>query len=376
MPEDKELLFEGFSLLVKPASADCNLACQYCFYMPKQQLYPGITRMNAETLEQMIAQYLDVAGPVATLAWQGGEPTLMGLDFYKTAVALEQQYKKDGQQVNNAFQTNSILLDDDWAEFFAENNFLIGISMDGRARFHDIYRKDRGGNPTHDKVLRAVRLLERHGVEFNILTVVNDVNAKKPEALFNYFFDMGIRYMQFIPCLETDEHGNIAPFSVSPDDYGEFLCRMFDKWYNMGQPECYIRDFDELMIYYVTGRHPSCTCSPFCNSTVVVEYNGDIYPCDFFVEPQWYLGNINDKPLKELLLSDKYEAFRNGKQPIADECQNCEYLSMCWGGCRKFYQSECGVTQHRTYYCDAYKRFYKYSQSRFERLAAKWKEAR
>lgn len=371
---NSELMLQGISLLIKPASADCNLACRYCFYAPKQQLYPGKNRMSLDLLEKVISQYMGVAGPVATLCWQGGEPTLMGLDFYKKAVELEKRYERADQQVNNAFQTNGILLDDNWARFFADNSFLVGISIDGRARLHDQYRKDHAGNATHDRVLKSVRLLQRYNVDFNVLTVVNDINVKKPEALFNYFLDLGITYMQFIPCLELETDGRAAPFSVSPEDYGEFLCRLFDKWYNMGQPACYIRDFDELLIYYVTGRHPSCTCSPLCNSTVVIEHNGDIYPCDFFVEPQWLLGNVNEKPLVELLLSDKYKAFRNGKQELADECRRCKYLPLCWGGCRKFRWDGYGNPIQRSYYCDAYKRFYEYSQKRFEHLASHWKE--
>lgn len=360
---------DNISLLIKPASADCNLACEYCFYMPKQELYPGKTRMDYDTLELLIRDYLAMSGSSPTLCWQGGEPTLMGLDFYKRVAELEKQYMRDDQRINHAFQTNGILLDEKWAEFLASENYLVGLSIDGRRRLHDIYRKDRKGNGTHDKVERTVKLFQQYGVEFNVLTVVNDQNVKKPEALFNYFMDLGIYYMQFIPCLEVI-NGQIAPFSAPIKEYGEFLCRIFDKWYNMGNPACYIRDFDEMLVYYSTNRHPSCTNSPFCNSTIVIEHNGDVYPCDFFVEPEWKLGNIKEKSLADMILSDKYKSFRASKQDIDEECLSCEYLNMCWGGCKKLRWNEYGERIKHSYYCQAYKQFYKYSEKYFKQLAA------
>jgi len=267
--------------------------------------------MSIKILERIIARFLDIAGPEAWLCWQGGEPTLMGLDFYLRAVEFEKHYKKKGQRVYNALQTNGLLLDKKWAEFLRDNNFLLGISIDGPAKFHDAYRITKGGEPTHLLIMEKIKLLQRYNVQFNALAVLTDKNGREPEALFEFFQDTGINYMQFIPCLEVNERGDgLASFSINPDIYGDFLCRMFDKWYNDGAPFCYVRDYEEWFIDYVHGTHPSCTFTPYCGGSLVVEYNGNVYPCDFFVQPQWLLGSINQTSLSNLLNGDLYRKFK------------------------------------------------------------------
>jgi len=359
----------ALSLLVKPANADCNLACRYCFYTPKQKLYEGKRRMSIKTLERMIAQFLGIGSPEAWLSWQGGEPTLMGLDFYLKAIELENHYKKKGQRVYNTFQTNGLLLDERWAEFLRDNNFLVGISIDGPAKFHNAYRMTKQGKPTYSLVLEKIKLLQQYGVEFNTLTVVTDKNGKEPEVLFNFFRDQGINYMQFIPCLEVNKKGDgLAPFSVDANTYGDFLCRMFDKWYNNGTPFCYIRDYEEWFIGYVYGVHPSCAFAPYGGGALVVEHNGDVYPCDFFVTPQWLLGNINNVSLEHILSSDLYQKFRLRKQDLDECCLGCRWLKFCWGGCCKFRLNEKAQPIKHSYYCSAYQRFFEYSHDKFVRL--------
>ena len=361
----------ALSLLVKPANADCNIACRYCFYTPKKRLFPGKTRMSIKILERMIAQFLDVASSEAWLSWQGGEPTLMGLDFYLRAIEFEKRYKKKEQRVYNAFQTNSLLLDEKWAKFFRDNNFLVGVSIDGPAKFHDIYRLTKGGEPTHSLVMEKIKLLQQYNVQFNALTVLTDKNGKEPETLFEFFQDKGINYMQFIPCLEANQgRDGLASFSINPDIYGDFLCRMFDKWYDNGAPFCYIREYEEWFIGYVYGTHPSCAFTPYCGGSLVVEYNGNVYPCDFFVQPQWLLGNINQTPLSHLLSGDLYQEFRLRKQNLDKQCLNCKWLKSCWGGCYKFRLNEKGRFIKRNYYCPAYRRFFGYSYDKFARLKA------
>lgn len=361
------MIREDLTLLIKPASAECNLGCKYCFYSPKESLYQDKhKRMSLDILEVTIKKALDIAKNV-TFAWQGGEPTLMGLPFYKKAVEFQERYRKEDQSINNAFQTNGILLDEDWAIFFRENNFLVGLSMDGPSSLHDEYRVTKDGKPTHHLVLSKLKLLQEYQVSFNILTVVNDKNSRKPEALFKYFRELKIEYMQFIPCLERDKDGKIASFSVDPNSYGNFLCIMFDRWYNNGKPECYIREYEEWLIAYAYGVNP-CMFKPYCEGALVIEYNGDIYPCDFFVEPEWLLGNIKEVTLEEVINTETYKRFRERKHTLDERCTRCKFLELCWGGCPKFRINKRGEYTNYSYYCNSYQKFFTYADRYFKSL--------
>jgi len=321
--------------------------------------------MSIETLEILISRALEIAGEV-TFSWQGGEPTLMGLSSYERVTELQKKYKKNGQKITNTFQTNGILLDESWAEFFKKNSFLVGLSMDGPYNIHDEYRVTKNGDPTHHLVLRKIKLLQRYNVEFNILAVVTDKNSKKPEALFKYFQDLGVKYMQFIPCLEKDKNG-IAPFSVDPNSYGNFLCSMFDRWYNKGTPSCYIREYEEWLIAYAYRVNP-CMFSPYCQGALVIEHNGDIYPCDFFVEPKWLLGNIKRDSLEDTLSSKLYKDFKERKQNLDNRCKNCKWLRLCWGGCPKFRIDKRGKEINYSYFCLSYQKFFEHSDRYFKNL--------
>jgi len=355
------------TLLIKPTSAECNLGCKYCFYSPKENLYQDKDkRMSSDILEITVKKALDIAENI-TFCWQGGEPTLMGLPFYKRVVELQKRYKKDDQSISNAFQTNGVLLNEDWALFFRENNFLVGLSVDGPSSVHDEYRITKDGKPTHHLVLSKLKLLQGYNVAFNILTVVNDKNSKKPESLFKYFRELGVEYMQFIPCLEKGREGKIASFSVDPNSYGNFLCTMFDKWYNNGKPECYIREYEEWLIAYAYGINP-CMFKPYCEGALVIEYNGDIYPCDFFVEPEWFLGNIKKVSLEEVLNSEPYRKFKERKHMVDERCIKCKFLNLCWGGCPKFRINKKGEAINYSYYCNSYQRFFAYADRYFKSL--------
>ncbi|MBC7321228.1 anaerobic sulfatase maturase [bacterium] len=355
------------TILVKPTSAQCNLGCKYCFYSPKENLYQETyKRMDLDVLEIMIKKVLEI-GENITFCWQGGEPTLMGLPFYKMVIKYQEKYRKDGQRINNAFQTNGILIDEEWAEFFKENNFLVGLSIDGPSNLHDEYRLTKDGKPTHHIVLSKLKLLQRYKVDFNILTVVNDKNSKKPEALFRYFRELGVEYMQFIPCLEKDKDGKIAGFSVDPVSYGNFLCIMFDKWYNNGKPECYIREYEEWLIAYAYGVNP-CMFKPYCEGALVIEYNGDVYPCDFFVEPEWYLGNIREDSLEDIYNGGLYRRFSERKHIVDERCLKCKWLNLCWGGCPKFRIDKKGKHINYSYYCSSYQKFFNYADKYFKSL--------
>ena len=273
-----------FTLLIKPSGSDCNLDCSYCFYKNRSpDVGTGRQRMTEQVLEKLIKDYLRPGFPVAGFAWQGGEPTLMGLDFYKKAVELQKKYASPNQQVSNSLQTNAILLDEKWCQFLHDNNFLVGISIDGPACFHDYYRIDHAGKGTFDKVISAIEICREYKVEFNVLVLLNNKNVEHPDELFDFFIKKGIGYLQFIPCVEIDPVTNkIAQFSISPAQYGKFLCRLFDRWADYGPTKLSIRDFESILSFCLTGRGTLCTFDRQCSQYIVVEHNGDCFPCDFF----------------------------------------------------------------------------------------------
>ena len=358
-----------FSVLVKPVSSDCNLSCEYCFYSSKgEELYPAIQvhRMNSKVLRELISQLMVLSWDRASFCWQGGEPTLAGLDFYKEVLKYQSLFSIPGQIVENSLQTNGTLIDERWARFLAEHNFLVGVSLDGPPEFHDYYRKDRSGNPSYERVMRGIEWLKRFNVNFNILVLLNQHNVKHPKELYRFFIDQGFRYLQFIPCVEKDpDTGRIASYSITPEQYGRFLCEVFDEWIAPGVPEVYIRDFDELLILYVTGEAPSCVFSRECGKYVVVEFNGDVYACDFFVEPRWFLGNLMKQPLEEIVKSERFLEFKKLKSKLALNCGECRWIRYCNAGCPKHW-IQLGLDHN--YFCSAYKMFFEHSHQKFLEL--------
>jgi uncharacterized protein len=337
----------SFLVMAKPAGARCNLDCAYCFFLKKETLYPGSRfRMSDEVMEQYVRQTIAAQqGPQVTIAWQGGEPTLMGLDFYRRAMVVEKKYAKPGQTIENTFQTNGILLDDAWCEFLCENQFLVGISLDGPRSLHDAYRRDKGGQPTFDRVVRAVRRMQEHQVEFNVLCTVNAVNCRQPLDVYRFFRDeLGARYLQFIPIVEKEEEGReagdegvkITDRSVSPEQYGRFLIEIFDEWVRRDVGSTFVPFFDAVLASYVYGRSSLCVLRPACGDALALEHNGDLYSCDHFVEPNHRLGNILETPLAELAWSEKQRAFGQAKSAaLPRACRECKWLFTCHGECPK-----------------------------------------
>lgn len=357
------------SLLVKPASGDCNLHCAYCFYHdrptdPYRQR--GRHRMGAKVLDALIQQGMRLGPQHAVFGWQGGEPTLAGLGFFKRAVELQKQYGTSGQSVSNGIQTNGLLLDPEWARFLREYSFLVGVSLDGPAAYHDHYRTYVDGSPTHQEVLRTLHMLARQDVEFNVLAVVNRLTADHGAEIYEYFLSQGFYYMQFIPCVEIDPStGELADFAVESEQFGDFLCQVFDRWYNGGNPEASVRDFEAILAVYLGQEAPLCCYQEQCGSYLVVEYNGNVYPCDFLVERGRYLGNLLDTSLQELFESPALVRFAAEKAIPRRECQTCAWLSFCNQGCPRFLNIE---GQHRHHLCRAYRRFYAHSQAGFMHL--------
>ena len=357
---------DDLSLLIKPVSADCNMRCRYCFYQRTTDPYRSEERhiMDDMTLKTMISQYMKSAGRCASFGWQGGEPLLAGIGFFKRVVAYQQAYGLSGQLVGNNLQTNGLLIDEAWAKFFRQYNFFIGVSLDGPEEVHNRYRHSANGNDGFQRTLKGIRTLRDHRVEFSILSVINDVTAKKPAELYDFFIRNGLDRLQFIPCLEINgETGKVQDYSVTVQDYRDFLCTLFDLWYNHGRPVASIRLFENILAIYL-GRDPEiCAFKDRCGSYRVVEYNGDVYPCDFFVEDQWMLGNLLDTPIHDLLKKRKSREFNSRKMEGSPVCKPCEWNFICHFGCQHY-----RLSAEKNYFCDAYRQFFQYTRRRFETL--------
>ena len=364
-------------LLIKPSGADCNLRCEYCFYLEKAALYPQqrTHRMSNEVLREMVRQMMSGRLAQVGFSWQGGEPTLLGLDFFRRAVEYQQQFGHSGQVVANSLQTNGILINDEWSEFFARYHFLIGLSLDGPPDVHNYYRRSADGRESHQYALRAIRPMRKHGVEFNILSVVNDHSAQHAARIYQYFREQDLCFLQFISCVERDPRtGGPTPFSVSPEAYGDFLCALFDEWkkdFRDGFPTVSERTFDGLLHTYVGQPSPTCVFMETCGDYVVVEHSGDVYSCDFFVEPSCHLGNLLERELGLLAASPKQIEFGERKADLPPECQSCRWLRHCHGGCPKD-RRVVPATEGRNYLCPAYKQFFAHSESTFIELRDRW----
>jgi len=364
-------------MLVKPAGPDCNLACEYCFYREKEQLFSNRkTRMSESVLEAMIVQLLAQPVKQVTIGWQGGEPTLMGIRFFQKAVALMEKYGR-GQSVGNGLQTNGLLIDRQWAEFFRKYHFLIGLSIDGPEHVHDRFRQNRIGRGSWHRAVGAAKLLLDQGVEVNALTVVNDYSVQFPEEIYTFLKSLGLNFMQFIPCVEADRQdlARAAPFSVSGVKYGDFLCKLFDLWladFSDEKPTTSIRFFEALLFKYAGFPPTECTLLEECASYLVVEHTGDVYPCDFFVEPEWKLGNLLESPLDALLNSPGKVEFGQLKAKLPQDCLNCEWKGLCRGGCTKDRLRD-PVSEGQNHFCEAYRIFFPYADSRLRKLVETWK---
>jgi uncharacterized protein len=368
------------NILVKPAGPDCNMACSYCFYSCKQELFrsTAVHRMSEEVLTELIRQFMEQSGPEVSITWQGGEPTLMGLDFFRKAAALEERFGKR-KTIGNGMQTNGLLIDKEWASFFKRYSFLVGLSIDGPEHIHDHYRRRHGGQPTWRTICDSAKLMLDSGVSVNALTVVNDYSARFPDDIYAFHKEIGLNYMQFIPCLEPDpvRAGCTAPFSVTPEAYGDFLCRIFDLWLNDfrdGRQTTSVRFFESLLFSYAGFPPAECTLSPECGSYVVVEHNGDVFACDFFVEENSRLGNIMHGSLDAMLNSEKQLAFGRMKSDLPPLCEGCTWLAVCRGGCPKD-RLPCADSGRLNYLCRAFKRFFSHADSGFRHLVDEWRQS-
>lgn len=396
-PRSASLVRVPFSLITKPTGAACNLDCSYCFFLSKEVLWGGDSqRMSQETLERFIRSYLDAQpdGPV-TIGWQGGEPTMRGLGFFEEAVRLSDLYRRPGQQVQHAIQTNGTLLDDEWGEFLSANDVLVGLSVDGPAELHDRYRVNKAGRGSYDLVRRGWEVLQRHHVETNILCTVNAANAEHPLEVYRHFRDdMGARFVQFIPIVERVEAGHeaeaergyrdadgthvlyrqagtrVTSRTVDPRAWGRFMTTIFDEWVSRDIGEVFVQHFD-VMLGALFGQYSLCVHSPECGNAIAMEHTGDVYSCDHYVEPGYRLGNIATDSFTTLLASPEQRTFgRDKRTTLPTQCRECPVRWVCNGGCPKDrFATTADGEPGLNYLCDGYYQMFTHAWPAMTRMA-------
>jgi len=359
-----------FDLLIKPVSFDCNMACEYCFYRRAEELYgAGPHRMNEAVLEAMVGQLLACRFPHSSFCWQGGEPMAAGLPFFRRVVATQMRLGRSGQVVANAIQTNGTLIDGAWASFFRRYRFFVGVSLDGPREIHEVYRRTADGRSTFDRTMTGIAELRRRDVAFNILCVVSDANVERGGEVLRFFLEQGLRHVQFIPCVEGDGSGQVRPFSVDGEAYGNFLCEVFDEWLKCEEPRPCVRLFDALVEARVLGRPRFCILANRCDAYLLVEHNGDVYPCDFFARREWRLGSVLETPLTELHGCTLRKRFSAQKTAAHRACADCRWWSICHGGCVKDRVHLGGPSTARTPLCAGLRRFFDRAMPECDRLA-------
>jgi len=364
-----------FQVFVKPIGASCNLDCRYCYYLEKQQLYPkgAPLRMSDDLLERYIAQHIE-ACPVPTVlfSWHGGEPTLLGIDYFRRIVELQRRHRIPGREIVNDIQTNGTLLDGDWCRFLASEGFYVGLSLDGPAELHDAHRVTKGGNPTHAQAVNGLRLLQRFGIHCDVLCVVHAGNVDHPGAVYGFFKDAGIRHLVFIPLVMRTDDGATTPETVTAQAYGTFLCAILDEWIRTDIGRINVLNFEEAARPEQGAEHALCVHRRTCGELPVLEHDGSFYSCDHYVDRGHYLGNIREHSLVEVLESAAQRAFGQAKvDSLPRTCRQCDVLEYCNGGCPKdrFARTPDGEPGSN-YLCAGYKRFFSHARPYMRRLAA------
>lgn len=368
----------AFSTMVKPIGSACNLDCNYCYYRDKSEIYNGkMPLMSEQLLEEYIKQYLQGASQKqVSFCWHGGEPLMAGLPFYRKAIEIQQKYCGD-KEIENTLQTNGILLNEEWCRFFRDNNFLIGVSLDGPQDIHDAFRRDCGGAPTYAKVMAAVELMARTGVEYNILTTVNSRSEERGTEVYKFLRSLG-NFIQFLPVVEyvrmrdgkrplivsPDEEDAVeAPWSVSAAGYGRFMCEVFDEWIKYDVGKYFVQLFDVTLANWCGVQPGLCSFCETCGDGLLVEHNGDVYSCDHFVYPEYCLGNITEKTLAAMYSSDDQQAFgRDKREALPMECKRCNYYFLCRGECPKHrFEYAANGEPYKNVLCEGYKMFFRHS---------------
>ncbi|MBW1965554.1 MAG: anaerobic sulfatase maturase [Deltaproteobacteria bacterium] len=374
---------QGIHILAKPIGPRCNLDCEYCFYLEKQALFPKGEDyvMSDEVLRAYINKYITLQPtPVVGFVWQGGEPTLLGLDFYKRVIELQRPFTGK-KEITNSLQTNGILLDDEWCAFLKENDFLVGLSLDGPKDIHDRYRKDRGGKGSYDKVMRGMDLLHKHGVEFNVMATVARETAYKPLEVYRFFKEQGVEFIQFTPVIERiagpdekqlglklagpssmakGENAAVTEWSVDPEQYGDFLITVLDEWVRNDVGTTNVMNFEWALNAWIGNSSPVCQHAHSCGKTIMLEHNGDIYACDHSMYPEYKLGNIVDENPVEMAERSIDKGFGVKDANLPNRCMECNVLKACWGGCPKHRFARTYNDEPLYYLCEGYKKYLLY----------------
>lgn len=380
-----------FSIMSKPIGPRCNIDCTYCYYLEKEKLFPKEKkfRMTPDVLESYIRQLIETSVEAGMqeipFAWQGGEPTMLGVDYFRQIVSLQKQYAPEGVKITNALQTNGVLLNDEWGGFLRDEGFLVGISIDGPKKVHDRYRRDRAGRPTFDAVMRGLEVLQRNEVEHNALTTVHRANGGKGREIYRFLKGLGIDFMQFIPIAERSRDGELAAapqvdqdpgnavtaWSVSPRVYGKFLCDVFDTWFARDIGKVFVQFFDVQLGLWM-GRHSSlCIFAETCGNALAIEHDGSLYSCDHYVYPEYRLGKITETPMRDLIWTERQREFGHDKaSKLTRQCNSCSYRFACNGGCPKqrFAMAKDGEDGHN-YFCESYTMFFRHAGPRLQDMA-------
>ncbi|MEN8153095.1 MAG: anaerobic sulfatase-maturation protein [Acidobacteriota bacterium] len=386
---------EAFNVIAKPSGSTCNLNCTYCYYLEKKNLYPSTSDfvMTEDLLEVFTRQYIqEQNAETITFTWQGGEPTLLGLKFFQKAIELQNKYA-NGKKIANVFQTNGTLLTDDWCNFFSDNNILVGVSIDGPEKLHDFYRPDKSGRPTFREVMRGIELLHKYKVDFNTLSMVNDLTSQYPLEVYQFLKEIGDGFLQFIPIVERrskreeklklvhhvyPHEAEITPWSVKPEDFGKFLTAIFDEWVLNDVGRYYVQLFDVTLANWVGAPAGICIFDETCGTANVIEHNGDVFSCDHFVYEDYKIGNIQNKTFKDMLGSPEQVEFGlNKKDSLPEFCRVCEFVKLCHGECPKHRfistpDGEAGLN----YLCEAYKLFFSHVSPYMKFMANELKNKR
>ena len=362
-------------IMVKPVGSACNLRCDYCYYLEKQHLYAneGRQMLSDELLERFIREYIESqTTPEVLFTWHGGEPLVRPLAFYEKVVRLQQRYAR-GRRIANSLQTNGTLINDDWARFFHDQGWLIGVSLDGPEAYHDAFRRTRGGGPSFRNVIRGIDILNRHAVEWNALAVANRLNGDHPLSFYRFFKNIGCRYIQVTPVAERLAHhddgrqlaslvdeGQLAPFSIRPKQWGNFLCTIFDEWVRHDVSMFFINIFDATLANWVGVAPGLCTMAKHCGHAGVMEHNGDVYSCDHFVFPEYKLGNIHEQSLVEMMYSERQRRFGRAKaDSLPTQCRECQWLNACHGECpRNRFIHTANGEPGLNYLCEGYRQYF------------------
>lgn len=378
-------------VMAKPVGSQCNLACRYCYYLDKKSLYPQSAKMVMDEglLERFVSQYIAAQTQREVLfVWHGGEPLLLSLDFYRKVIALQLKHAR-GHVIDNCLQTNGTLLTDDWCKFLKDNNWLVGVSIDGPQVLHDTFRKNRRGRGSFADVVKGIDMLNRHGVEWNAMAVVNSLNAEHPKEFYHFFRDMGCRYIQFTPIVErvgnasplvdlaNDDKLEMTPETVSPRQWGYFLCSVFDEWVGNDVGEYFIQIFDATLANWLGVEPGVCSMARSCGNALAIEHNGDVFSCDHFVFPDYRLGNISDESLVALAYGERQNEFRRMKGSLPAQCRRCSFGFACHGECPKnrlchTVDGEAGLN----YLCSGYLQFFRHVAPYMDFMAGEWRADR